>query len=93
MVGIKVAELFQRAGARCILADMAPSLFPLAAVPEVGAELGQRVMEKGVQLNFGVGLTAIDEVPDGLKVSFGTETLDADVVVLAIGTRDNLDFL
>ncbi|WP_148355160.1 NAD(P)/FAD-dependent oxidoreductase [Anaerotruncus colihominis] len=93
MVGIKVAELFQRAGARCILADMAPSLFPLAAVPEVGAELGQRVMEKGVQLKFGVGLTAIDEVPDGLKVSFGTETLDADVVVLAIGTRANLDFL
>lgn len=93
MVGIKVAELFQRAGVRCILADMAPSLFPLAAVPEVGAELGRRVVEKGLELKFGVGLTAIDEIPGGLRVSFGTDTLNADVVVLAIGTRANLDFL
>ena len=93
MVGIKVAELFQRAGARCILADMAPSLFPLAAVPEVGTELGRRVTEKGVELKLGVGLTAIDETPEGLKVAFGSDVLDADVAVLAIGTRPNLDFL
>ena len=93
MVGIKVAELFQRAGAGCVLADLAPSLFPLAAVPEVGAELGRRVEAKGVKLKFGVGLTAIDETDEGLRVSFGNEAVDADVVVLAIGTRPNLDFL
>ncbi len=93
MVGIKVAELFQRAGAACVLADLAPSLFPLAAVPEVGAELGRRVEEKGVSLKLGAGLSAIEETPDGLRLSFGAETLEADVAVLAIGTRSNLDFL
>lgn len=93
MVGIKVAELLQRAGADCVLADLAPSLFPLAATTEVGDELGRRVEAKGVRLKFGVGLTAIDETSEGLRVSFGGEAVDADVVVLAIGTRPNLDCL
>lgn len=93
MVGIKVAELFQRAGCQCVLADMAPSLFPLAAVPEVGKELAGRVEAKGVELKFGVGLSGIRETGDGLAVSFDKETLSADAVVLAIGTRPNLDFL
>ena len=93
MVGIKVAELFQRAGCACVLADLAPSLVPLAAVPEVGEELGRRVEAKGVELKFGVGLSGIRETGDGLEVSFGEEKLPADAVVLAIGTRPNLDFL
>ena len=93
MVGIKVAELFQRAGCRCVLADLAPSLFPLAAVPEVGEELGRRVEAKGVELKFGVGLSSIRETPEGLQVFFGEERVPADAVVLAIGTRPNLKFL
>ena len=93
MVGIKVAELFQRAGAQCTLADLAPSLFPLAAVPEIGAELARRVEAKGVSLRFGVGLTALEEAERGLVASFGAERVEADAVGLAIGTRTNLDFL
>lgn len=93
MVGIKVAELFQRAGIRCVLADQAPTLFPLAAVPEVGRELGRRVEEKGVCLRLGQRLTDLRESEAGLEVCLERETLPADVVVLAIGTRPNLDFL
>ncbi len=93
MVGIKVAELFQKAGAHCVLADLAPSLFPLAAAPEVGGELARRVEEKGVFLKLGVGLSGIEEQGDGLLVHFGEEALEADVAVLAIGTRPNLDFI
>lgn len=93
MAGIKVAELFQQAGVSCVLADQAPSLFPLAAAPEVGAELGRRVEEKGVQFRFGVGLSAIRETEAGLEVTLGGETLEADLAVLTIGTRPNLDFL
>lgn len=93
MVGIKAAELFQRAGCRCIMADLAPSLFPLAAVPEVARELARRVEEKGVELKLGVGLSAIRDTGQGLNVLLGEECIPADAVVLAIGTRPNLDFL
>lgn len=93
MVGIKVAELFQRAGCRCIMADLASSLFPLAAVPEVAQELARRVEEKGVALKLGVGLSAVQDTGQGLNVFFGGECVPADAVVLAIGTRPNLDFL
>lgn len=93
MVGIKVAELFQRAGIRCVLADQAPTLFPLAAVPEVGRELGRRVEEKGVCLRLGQRLTDLRQAGDRLEVCLEGETLPADLVVLAIGTRPNLDFL
>lgn len=93
MVGIKAAELFQRAGIPCVLADLASGLFPLAAVPEVAAELKKRIEEKGVALKLGAGLTAIEETGDGLLVSFGEERVFTDLVVLALGTRPNLDFL
>lgn len=93
MVGIKVAELFQRAGIRCVLADQAPTLFPLAAVPEVGRELGRRVEEKGVCLRLGQRLTDLRQAGDRLEACLEGETLPADLVVLAMGTRPNLDFL
>ena len=93
MAGIKAAELFLDAGIPCTLADLAPTLLPLAAAPPVGAELARRVEAKGVALRLGVPLNGIEATERGVALTLGAQTIPADIAVLAMGTRPNLDFL
>lgn len=88
MVGIKIVELLVNAGLHTVLADMAPYLFPLAAYPDFGALLGRRVEAKGVELLFGAGLESVSAQDGGVSVHLsGGITRQADLLVLAIGTR------
>ena len=93
MVGIKVAELLSEKGPDCLLADAAPRIFPLAALPDIAEEIQRRVEARGISLRFGAGLTAIREGKDGAEVVLGGETAEADVVFLCIGSKPNLDIL
>lgn len=94
MAGVKVAELLVNAGADCLLADMAPRVFPLAALPEMSEEIHRRMQKKGVQLAFGQGLSGLNELPNGqIEVCFGETRERADVVALCIGVRPQLDFI
>ncbi len=93
MAGVKVAELLVNAGADCLLADLAPQMFPLAALPQVAQEIHRRVEAFGVQLQFGVGLTGVQEAGQGLSVQLGEQTQKTDLLVLCIGTRPNLELL
>lgn len=93
MAGIKVAEVLSNLGAQCLLADLAPRIFPLAALPETAAEIQNRVEKKGVQLAFGVGLSGITPEGDGVAVHFGDRVEQGDLAVLCIGTRPSLSFI
>ena len=88
MVGIKIVELCQEAGFRCTLADMAERIFPLAAFPDVSAEIQRRLEEKGVALRFGAAVTGAEETPTGVTTSFAAgASVTSDLLVLCIGTR------
>lgn len=88
MVGIKIVELCQEAGLACTLADMAERVFPLAAFPDVSAEIERRLREKGVALRFGAAVTGAAETAAGVTVSFAQgEPVTSDLLVLCIGTR------
>ncbi len=94
MVGIKVAEIAANKGIECLLADMAPRIFPLAAVDSVAKRIHDKVREKGVELRFSVGLTGVTSAKNGgLHVHLGDEIIGADAIVLSIGTRPILDML
>ncbi len=90
MVGIKVVELLNGRGIETTLADMAPKIFPLAAYDDVAEEIGERIKKKGVHLALGAALERAEKTPEGhhCRLSDGTE-LDADLIVLCIGTRAN----
>jgi NADPH-dependent 2,4-dienoyl-CoA reductase/sulfur reductase-like enzyme len=95
MVGIKLVEVFYEAGMEVCLADLAPQVFPLAASPEC-AEIITRYLEgKGIKLRLGAGIAGIETAKHGLKAYFsdheGSE--EADLAVIAIGVRPNLQFL
>ena len=95
MVGIKVAELLAKRGIRTVLADLAACMFPLAAYEDVAAEIGRRVEQNGVSLRFGrtidhVELESAHPRPRQIAVMTDGERLEADLVVLCIGTRANI---
>ena len=88
MVGIKIVELCRDAGLECTLADMADRIFPLAAFPDVAAEIGRRLEEKGVSLRFGAAVTGARETAHCVTTSFAQgEPVTSDLLVLCIGTR------
>ena len=87
MVGIKVVELLAARGIETYLADLAPGMFPLAAYPEVGAEIGRRVERRGVRLRFGRSVSGVE---DGVAVMTDGERIPVELVVLCIGTRANV---
>ncbi len=88
MVGIKIVELCQEAGLECTLADMADRIFPLAAFPDVSAEIERRLTEKGVKLRFGSAVTSAEEMADHVTTVFADgDPVVSDLLVLCIGTR------
>ncbi len=96
MVGIKLVELFWKAGMEVTLADLAERIFPLAAHPDCSRVIEDRLVAKGIDLRFGCALERIDAAPGGVLVaSFkdSTHRVAVDIVILAIGVRANLGFI
>lgn len=90
MVGIKLVELLQKRGITCTLADMAPRIFPLAALPDTAEEIHRRLTEKGVTLKFSAGISSIERAGGGLRAHFGDGScVPCDLILLCIGTRAN----
>ncbi len=90
MVGIKLVELFHANGIECTLADMAPYIFPVSAVPQIAADIEARLKEKGIRLVFSKALQAIENENGKLKVVFADgEAVPCDLVMMCIGTRAN----
>ena len=90
MVGIKLVELLHSRGIQVTLADMAPHIFPTAALPEVATEIESRLSQRGIQLCFSRPIEAIEPRGKGLEVCLGGgERLPCDIALLCIGTRAN----
>ncbi len=95
MVGIKLVEMFWKAGLEVTLADMAERVFPLAAHPDCSRLIERRLAAMGVKLQFSAGLERLEDAGQGLLAHFknNPEPLPADLVLLAIGVRPNLSFV
>lgn len=95
MVGIKVAEYLLHSGVSCCLADFAPHIFPRAAHPNCARLIEKELLSAGMTLKFGSGISRIEKKAGALHAWFGNEEtpLAADLIVLCIGVRPNLDFV
>ena len=90
MVGIKVVELLAARGIKTVLADMAPKMFPLAAYDDVAQEIGRRIEAKGVELALGNALKSVAKEGEIYHCLMNDgSSVDADLIVLCIGTRAN----
>jgi NADPH-dependent 2,4-dienoyl-CoA reductase/sulfur reductase-like enzyme len=95
-IGCEVAASLRRLGVDVVLVEPQPA--PLAAV--LGERIGELVARlhraEGVDVRTGVGVAEVRDSPDGtvtgVVLSDGTE-LDADLVVVGIGSRPATDWL
>ncbi len=95
MVGIKLVELFWKAGMAVALADLADRIFPLAAHPDCSRVIEARLSGMGIVQRYGAALERIEEDGAGLAAFFKgeSEPLRVDIVILAIGVRANIGFV
>lgn len=95
MVGIKLVEIFCNAGMEVCLADLGDHIFPLAAHPECGQIIEERLKSMGIKLRFSSGIKKLEETPGGIKAYFenSSETEESEVVIICIGVRANIDFI
>ena len=85
-------ELFHARGITCTLVDMAPGIFPIAAVPCIASEIEDRLREKGVRLAFSKALERIEEAGGKRRLVFADgERIPCDLVMMCIGTRANTE--
>ncbi len=95
MVGIKLVEVFQNAGAEVYLVDLAAHVFAQAAHPDCAALMEQELARRGIRLILNAMVAGITDHGKGLKVQLAGDAadLDADLLVFCIGVKPNLDFL
>ncbi|MER6084286.1 FAD-dependent oxidoreductase [Streptomyces sp. NPDC001833] len=89
-LGAEAAAVAWRLGARVTLLE--PARVPLAHAvgEEVGRVLSRAHLERGVDLRTGVAVTEVTE--DGVRLAGGQE-IEADEVLVAIGSLPNVEWL
>jgi NADPH-dependent 2,4-dienoyl-CoA reductase/sulfur reductase-like enzyme len=89
-LGAEAAAVARRLGARVTLLEPAPVPLAHAVGTEVGAVLTRAHLDRGVNLRCGVTVTEVTE--DGVRLA-GGELIEADEVLVAIGSLPNTEWL
>lgn len=93
MVGIKVVELLRARKIETVLADAAERIFPLAALPEISAELQSRLEARSVEQLYGAALKNVRKAENGIVVELGEREITVDIAVVCIGVRPRVSFI
>lgn len=93
-VGIKVIEALYAHHVPSTLADLAPCIFPTAALPEMAELIHDRLRGMGIDLLFGRGIASMRKEEDGIVSVFsdGTE-IKTEIVALCMGLRPTVSYL
>ncbi|MGW4908777.1 NAD(P)/FAD-dependent oxidoreductase [Streptomyces sp. NPDC004270] len=89
-LGAEAAAVAWKLGAQVTLLEPAPVPLAHAVGEEVGRVLTRAHLRRGVDLRTGVSVTEVTE--DGVRLADG-ETIDADEVLVAVGSLPNVEWL
>lgn len=94
MIGVKIVEMFHRAGVETVLVDLADRIFPLIAHPECSCVIEDRLNALNVECTFGTSIKKFVEQGEGIRAYLDDENyVEADLAVMCIGVRPNIGFL
>ncbi|HUC07201.1 MAG TPA: dihydrolipoyl dehydrogenase [Solirubrobacterales bacterium] len=91
-VGIEFASIYKRFGSEVTVIEMLPRLLPVED-EDVSAEMEKALRRKGIKSLTNAKLEKVEQLGEGkgLKATVttqkGTETLEADVLLVAVGRR------
>jgi dihydrolipoamide dehydrogenase len=95
-VGVEFADVFNAFGVEVTLVEALDSLVPLAD-PEIGKTLARSFKKRGIEIKTGTKVKSLDRDASPMKLtvetSKGEETIDTDIVLMAVGRKPVTDDL
>jgi NADPH-dependent 2,4-dienoyl-CoA reductase/sulfur reductase-like enzyme/rhodanese-related sulfurtransferase len=93
LIGIESAEAFRERGLEVSIVEALPTVLPALLDPEIAAHAEKELTEKGVDLKVGQRVMSLegDEAGHVRKVVTEKSEIEADIVLLALGARPNVD--
>ena len=90
VIGVEFASVWRSFGAEVTIVEMLPQLLPLE--DESSAKLLQRAFRRrGIRFELGTRFESVKHTDNGVTISLaGGKTLDADLLLVAVGTRPGL---
>ncbi len=88
-IGLEVAVALKERGLEVHITKRTPPPFPRNLDPEMGKLVTDHLTELGIKVHFGKGIDAINGVDRVGSVLIAGETIECDLVVMAVGTSPN----
>ena len=94
LIGIKLAEILMKRGIEVILVELAGQVLPFSAHPQLVPILHGHLLKQKVNFHLGWILKWAEETEKRVHLQFREgQTLEADMVLVCIGTKPNMEFL
>ena len=84
IIGCEFASIFQRFGSEVTIVEMLPTLIPMED-EDAAKELSKQFKKRGIAVHLESQCDRIEETADGLRVHFGGETVECDLMLVATG--------
>ena len=84
IIGCEFASIFQRFGSEVTIVEMLPTLIPMED-EDAAKELSKQFKKRGIAIHLESQCDRIEETADGLRVHFGGETVECDLMLVATG--------
>jgi dihydrolipoamide dehydrogenase len=84
IIGCEFASIFQRFGSEVTIVEMLPTLIPLED-KDAAKELNKQLKKRGIAVHLESQCDRVEETGDGLRVHFGENTVDCDLMLVATG--------
>lgn len=93
-IGVEFAYFYHTIGTEVTIVELMDSLVPVED-KDVGRELGKQYKKKGMTIHTGSSVEKVEKKGKGVKVTIktpkGTEEVEADVVLSAVGVTGNIE--
>jgi dihydrolipoamide dehydrogenase len=84
IIGCEFASIFQRFGSEVTIVEMLPTLIPQED-DDAAKELLKQFKKRGIAVHLESQCDKIEETGDGIRVSFGGESVECDLMLVATG--------
>jgi dihydrolipoamide dehydrogenase len=92
IIGCEFASILVRFGSEVTIVEMLPKLIPLED-DDASKELAKQFKKRGIMLHLETQCDRVEETGDGLRVHFGGESVDCDLMLVATGRGPNVEGL
>jgi dihydrolipoamide dehydrogenase len=84
IIGCEFASIFQRFGTEVTIVEMLPTLIPMED-EDAAKELLKQFRKRGIAVHLESQCDGVEDTGDGLRVRFGSEVVECDLMLVATG--------